>query len=181
MPLPPCSDDEYGILPPADRPHPATLSEIWQRFVAEAPEGQQRRRGDIHTVLSVHISAVRRLFTNPTIWLNGGFVTHKRWKAPRDADLVVIVNAGEFDRADKESALPLWTLADVTAQRGTGGPILVTPKLHTGLGYTDAYVVRSDRPAQVEGWRRRWSQVTGPDKQIVAGMQKGFVEVIDDD
>lgn len=179
--LPPCSDDDFGILPASNQPHQATLAEIRQRFVDEAPIGQERR-ALIADVLEVHVAMIRRLFAGVgiRIWLDGGFITHKRWKEPRDADLVVLVPGSEVARADLDAAAPLWTLSNVRAARGAaaGGRVIVTPKLHTGLGLTDAYVAVADTPIQVENWRRRWSTVKGPDGHEVAGMAKGFVEVI---
>ncbi|WP_458317162.1 DUF6932 family protein [Mycolicibacterium brisbanense] len=178
--LPACSDDEFGILPPAAEPYRATLAEVRARFVDEAPEDQRYKRGLIATVLEVHLAVIRSLFKDhhPVIWLNGGFTTHKRWKAPSDADIAVLVPAGAYQRALIDRARPLWTLSNVTAQLGDGGPIVVTDALHTGLGLTDAYVINADVPAQVETWRRTWSRVSGPDGNIVNGMRKGFVEVI---
>ncbi|MDV7195780.1 DUF6932 family protein [Mycolicibacterium fortuitum] len=179
--LPPCSDDEFGVLPASTQPHQATLAEIRQRFVQEAPVGRERR-ALIADVLEVHIALIRRLFSGVDIriWLDGGFITHKRWKEPRDADLVVLVPGAELERADRDAAAPLWTMANVQAARGAAdnGRVIVTPKLHTGLGLTDAYVAVADTPIQVENWRRRWSTVKGPDGHEVAGMAKGFVEVI---
>lgn len=178
--LPACGDDEYGLLPPSLKPYPATLDELQERFVNEAPESQRDRRALVYTALSLHVTMIRRLFRGKVrVWVNGGFVTHKQWKAPRDADLVAIVDPEAFAQANSDPAFPLWTLADVTARRGAGGPTLVTPKLHTGFGLTDAYVVRADRPAQVESWRRNWASVTGPNGQTVEGVAKGFVEVVE--
>lgn len=179
--LPTCSGDEFGILPPSDQPYRATLAELRTRFVEEAPEDQRHKRGLILTVLDIHITLVRSLFQgyDPVIWLNGGFVTHKRWKAPRDADIAVLIPSGAYERATIDRARPLWSLANVTAQLGDGGPILVTEALHTGLGLTDAYVVNADVPAQVEKWKRTWSRVRGSDGNIIGGMRKGFVEVIE--
>jgi len=124
---------------------------------------------------------IRSLFKghSPVIWLDGGFVTHKQWKAPRDADIAVLIPASAYDRANMDRARPLWTLSNVTAQLGDGGPSVVTDALHTGLGLTDAYVVNADVPAQVERWKRTWSKVRGADGHIVEGMRKGFVEVIE--
>nr|WP_229480316.1 hypothetical protein [Mycolicibacterium mageritense] len=158
------------------------MAEVRQRFVDEAPTGRDRR-ALIADVLGVHVALIRRLFDDADIriWLDGGFITHKRWKAPRDADLVVLVPGVHIAKADQGPAIPLWTLADVHALRGARGSTIVTPKLHTGLGLTDAYVAASDLPAQVDSWRRRWSTVNGPDGREVAGMSKGFVEVVADE
>lgn len=180
MPLPPCSNDDFGILPAANEPHPATLNELRDRFVEEAPETQRDRRLLIHSALTLHIAMVRRYFKDfpIRIWLNGGFITHKTWKAPRDADFAVLVPPDAIRYADRDAAVPLWTLSDVSAHRGQGGPQIVTRKLHTALGLTDAYVVNAHNSAAVEIQRRVWSKVTGPDKNTVEGMEKGFVEVI---
>ncbi|WIC40248.1 hypothetical protein SEA_HOLLIDAY_53 [Gordonia phage Holliday] len=179
-PLPPCSEDDYGILPAAPQPYLATLEEVRQRFVTEAPHHCERRER-IADMLDIHVAMLRRLFRGEQIriWVNGGFITHKTWP-PRDADIAVLVPTAALPKADKDAALPLWTLGRVTAQRGGSGPEVVTDKLHTGLGLTDAYVVSADRPNQVESWRRRWSAVKDESGAIVPAMTKGFVEVIED-
>jgi hypothetical protein len=178
--LPDCGTDEYGLLPPSSAPYPATLDEIRQRFVAEAPEATRDRRERIFTALNLHIGELRRAFaTRPRFWLSGGFVTHKTWN-PRDADIFVIASSpDEIARASREPMVPLWTLSGVTARIGANGREVDSPKLHTCLGLTDACVVDGSDPWAVELQRRFCGNVKASNGDILEGVEKGFVEVID--
>ncbi|GFG72727.1 DUF6932 family protein [Mycobacterium botniense] len=176
--LPPCGDDELGLLPPSPNPYPATLNEIHQRFVLEAPEQTRERRSLIFEALRLHVAMMRRLFKHCRIWLAGGFVTHKA-DPPRDADLAFLLPARLMSHALSQTALPLWTLADVTGRIGAGGPLGLTPRLQPCLGLTDSFLVNSESLANVEYWRRLWSSVI--DRSGAATVRtKGFVEVVDD-
>lgn len=173
--LPRC-DGEFGILPAGM--HTSDLNEIRARFVDEAPAATRGRRELIFAALSLHVTMLRRLFIgHPTrFWIDGGFTTHKTW-IPRDADLACIVPPAAFELASKDAALPLWTLSNVTARRGALGPEVVTEKLHTMGGLTDAYIYRADQPDVLELARRQWSRVRDREGAIVDGLIKGIVEV----
>jgi hypothetical protein len=159
--------------------YPATLAEVRQRFVDQAPESTRERRTLIFEALDLHLKVVKRLFTGHdiSIWLDGGFVTHKPMP-PRDADIACLVPGAALSVAQREAALPLWTLADVTARWGGSGPVISTAKLHTLGGLTDAFVVNRDNVSNVELARRQFSQVLGSDRMEIASLEKGFVEVI---
>lgn len=173
--LPPC-EGEYGILPAGI--HPATLEEVRERFVYEAPAETRERRELIYdaVILQSRLLAMRFRDHPIRLWINGGFATLKAW-TPRDADLAVIVPGEAYELAHRDSTLPLWTLSRVEAQVGGNGPRVVTGKLHTMGGLTDTYVYRTDRPAAIELIRRDWSKVTAKDGSIVEGLVKGIVEV----
>ncbi|GFG83349.1 DUF6932 family protein [Mycolicibacter algericus] len=93
MTLPPC-DGTFAALPYRDAPYPATLNEIEAHFVDAAPESTRHRRALIMRALRLHVDIVTTLAskhgTAVRIFLDGGFITWKP-KAPRDADLVVLV------------------------------------------------------------------------------------------
>lgn len=171
--LPPC-EGEFGVLP--EGIHVCDLDEVHKRFVAEAPESTRERRELIFDALDLHLRMLRRLFRGHPlrVWLNGGFTTHKG-KPPRDVDLLCIVPPDAISKAARDGAHPLWTLSDVTANRG--GTTVVTSKLYTMGGLTDAYVERSDRVYAIEAMRRDWSRFKDADGNIVEGITKGFVEV----
>lgn len=173
--LPPC-EGEYGILP--EGIHECSLEEIEKRFVVEAPESTRDRRELVFDALTLHVKMLRRLFRGHPIriWANGGFTTLKR-KPPRDVDLYCIVPPEAYENVSKDAALPLWSLSNVTARRGGTGPEIVTEKLHTMGGLTDAYVERSDREYAIELMRREWTHVKGDDGKVVKGLVKGIVEV----
>jgi hypothetical protein len=161
--------------------HPATLDEVRTRFVDDAPGHTRERRGLILDAMRIHITLVRRLFYRHeiTIWLSGGFCTHKDDR-PRDGDIACLVPAHALEEAHRDAALPLWTLGSVTGTLGQGDLVVQTGKLHCMGGLTDALVVNRDNPYAVERQRRWWSRVIGPDGEIIDGVTKGFVEVIDE-
>lgn len=164
-----------------DGVHHATLAEVRERFVTEAPEATRARRDMIFRGVELHIERVLLAFkdSNVRVWLNGGFVSHKPWGPPGDADIAFLVPAAVYSRVTSDKALPLWTLAEVTAKLADGRPV-VTSKLHTCLGLTEGYAVNADNPNSVELQRRTWSRVKGPDDEIIDGAVKGFVEVTPD-
>jgi uncharacterized protein DUF6932 len=170
---------EHGTLPPGI--HRATLGEVGARFVDEAPVHTRERRGLILDAMRIHVTLVRALFYRHeiTIWLNGGFCTHKEHK-PRDGDFACLVPGDALEEVHRDAALPLWTLGSVTGTLGHSDLVVQTGKLHCMGGLTDALVVNRDNPYAVERQRRLWSRVTGPDGEIIVGATKGFVEVIDE-
>jgi hypothetical protein len=170
---------ERGTLPPGI--HRATLDEVRTRFVDDAPDHTRERRGLILDAMRIHITLVRRLFYRHqiTIWLNGGFCTHKDDK-PRDGDFACLVPAHALEEVHRDAALPLWTLGSVTGTLGHSDMVVRTEKLHPMGGLTDALVVNRDNPYAVERQRRLWSRVTSPNGEIINGAAKGFVEVIDE-
>lgn len=152
--------------------HRATLNEVYRRFVEQAPEPTKNRRALIFQTLSIHVSIVRQVLRDEplTLWVNGGFTTHKPDK-PRDADLVYFTSTSGVRKMEREAMLPLRTLHDVTSREGTTG------KLHPMGGLIDAYFA-VDNPAMRELWRQTFSGVKGSDDQ---SQKKGFVEVIFDE
>lgn len=174
--LPRC-EGEFATLPPGI--HASTLEEVYARFVQGAPESTRERRHLIYRALELHLDLVRRLLRGHSwkVWIDGGFTTDKAWKSPRDVDLLVITSPEAVAAADRDAAIPMWTLGNVTGQRGDSGPTMVTEKLHCMGGLVDAYLIDSDSPYQLELMRRHFASVKGPHGEIVGGATKGFVEV----
>ena len=166
--------DERGMLPPADTPYSTTLDELHQRFVVDAPFPEQRQR--IFAALSLYASLVWDSLPSAKLRIDGGFVTHKTWAAPEDADVVVV-----YDRPTPPGGLsavvhaPLFTVSDFSGE--VSGKRLVLPKAAVMGGLIDAYPAPSDNPAGLAYWHRQWSNVTGPDKNQANGERKGYVEV----
>lgn len=184
MSLPPC-DGTYAALPYRDAPYLASLDEIETHFVEGAPEPTRRRRALIMRALRLHVDVVTRIAdkhgTAVTILLNGGFVSWKP-KAPRDADLVVLVPPAVYPLFVQPPMLPLWTLSDVSATLGQRGGDVHVDVLRPGFGLADCYV-NPDLPANRRNWHETWSAARDLNTDdVVEGPHKGYIEieVVDD-
>lgn len=99
-----------GRLPPGR--HPATLDEVFQRFVDDAPHAEHR--GRIFRALEVYLDRLVELAGPGTVWLDGGFVTHKD-APPHDVDLAYLCRDAAHLEAllRTDGVLELVTLQDV--------------------------------------------------------------------
>jgi hypothetical protein len=165
----PACDGDYATLPPGT--HQASLDEIYQSFVVEAPF--RPRRELIHQAIVLYTSLVKSAFSDARIWIDGGFVTHKPWAEPEDADIVVVVPLEEYvAKANDPRWFPLWTFLNATSSE----PPRWTEKLHPMGGLLDTFLV-PDVEAVLGIWDQRWSSVNGPDGNLVPGVTKGYLEV----
>ncbi|MBT1618089.1 hypothetical protein KK090_02350 [Curtobacterium flaccumfaciens pv. poinsettiae] len=166
--------DDRGLLPPATHPYETTLDELHQRFVVEAPFREQRQR--VFDALSLYASLVWDSLPTARLRIDGGFITHKTWAAPEDADVVVV-----YDRPTPSGGLsavvraPLFTMSNLTAVVSDQSVTLDKAPVMGGL--IDAYPAPADKPAGLAYWDRLWSNVTGPGKTLLDGERKGYVEV----
>lgn len=154
--------------------HPATLDEVEELFVEQAPFPDERR--EIWAGFRLYLAQLSKLVPSATIWLDGGFVTHKTW-APADIDLAVLLDGSHlaaFTPEQWQKLAQLVTLQGVTAVTLAAA----TPRLQPMGGLIDAFVLDvSDRHARTF-WEQAWSLVTDQTKAIVPGKYKGFVEVV---
>jgi hypothetical protein len=169
-------EGEFAALPPGI--HKATLNEIRVMFVEKAPivAGEPRRRALICDALEVYVQLLARRFEDPIIWVDGGFVTHKTWAEPDDADVVALVAPEQLaQRAFTERALALQTLdvASLSVSRRTLTDRVVKPMGALLDGYIDA-----NTQARRDYWEYWLSSVRRPDGSISDDAQKGFVEVV---
>ncbi|MHA7663066.1 DUF6932 family protein [Mycolicibacterium sp. HS_4_1] len=81
----PAPTGPHATLPPGR--HLATFDEIYELFVEQAPFKDEREL--IYEALRLYAKVVDQEFSDVTLWINGGFITHKSWAAPKDADVVV--------------------------------------------------------------------------------------------
>ena len=167
-----------GLLPPADVPYPASLSDVHQRFVREAPFPSERQR--VFDALALYASLVWERLPSAKLRIDGGFVTHKAWAAPADADVVVVLDENcTEDGLDAALEAPLFTVLSMT---GTVTGVRVSlPKAHVMGGLIDAFPTHSTAPASLAFWHDFWSKVTGQDKTELPGVRKGYVEVSNPD
>lgn len=173
--LPDC-EGEFGTLPPGT--HRATLAEIRAAFVDRAPTiaGDPPRRALICDALDLYVRLLVRRFDDPIVWLDGGFVTHKTWAEPDDADLVALVEPQHLaQRAFTERALALQTLdvASLTVSRRTLTNRVIKPMGALLDGYLDA-----NTAARRDYWRYWLSSIRLPDGRIADDAEKGFIELV---
>lgn len=167
--IPKCSGP-YAALP-AGR-YTVSFDVMYQRFVEEAPF--RERRELIFKAIELHSEIVRMHFNDARLWIDGGFVTHKTWAEPEDADVVVVVSVAQYAKlATEEALLPLASMLGVTSLQ----PNTSTGKLHPMGGLMDVFFV-PDNPFHLEVWDDRWSSVNGPDGVLIPGERKGYLEVI---
>ncbi|MFF1453071.1 DUF6932 family protein [Streptomyces sp. NPDC058274] len=157
---------------PAGR-HPATLDEMHDLFVAGAPHREARQF--IFEAFKIHYSLVRQLFSRGTLWVDGGFCTHKP-EAPKDIDMVIIVDPSEvqaFNSEKEERLLQLLTLQGVQVAQ----PGATTPRVQPMGGLIDCFFALSTDVDALKMWDLTWSGVKGTDGKIVPGLTKGYLEV----
>jgi hypothetical protein len=157
----PATGGQYATLPTGL--HPATLDEVYETFVKRAPF--RPRRELIFRALTLYIDLVSPQFTTCRYWINGGFVTHKQWAEPEDADVVVVVPPAEHKKVTQPEFMPLLTLGS-----NAGG------KVHPMGGLIDGFVAM-DHPAALSTWELTWSSVRDEQHNVVPGVSKGFLEV----
>lgn len=164
-------DPVSGLLPVGI--HQADLGEVYDVFVADAPFEEDRRL--LFSAMSVYLDIVWKRFKKPRILLNGGFVTHKEWAAPKDADFAIGLENGEFKAMMSTPNLGLLTLIDVSIQR----PISIGLRtLQPMAGLVDSYAFPKNLKNQVDYWENHWGKVTDSDKKEIPGLRKGYLEVI---
>lgn len=172
----PAVDRHTGLLPttPDRSPHAATVDEVYQTFVVGAPH--RGRRQLIWDAFSIYSQLLWGYFPDAQLWLNGGFVTHKR-DEPHDLDIAFLVPTSEleivFNR--EPDSLSLLTLQGVTVEQPTLGRL---PRVQPFGGLIDSFYVPSDIEAALETWKDRWSLAPDPSGQgFRSDLEKGFLEV----
>ncbi|WP_062520011.1 DUF6932 family protein [Demequina silvatica] len=153
---------DYGTLEP--RIHRATLDEVEQLFVRDAPFAAEREH--LFNALRGWVANFDAALPGARLWLDGGFVTHKPWAPPKDVDIVAHHTqdvAEAWSEAEHKVLASLLNGADGTKPMG---------------GLVDAYWFISGDPHASPYWKNQWSRVRGEDGREVIGHAKGFVEVV---
>jgi hypothetical protein len=153
------------------------MAEIHSTFVEKAPSiaGESRRRELICDALDLYIRLVTRRFDDPIIWVDGGFVTHKTWAEPDDADVVTLVRPAQLQRGFTERALALQTLdvASLSVSNRMLTDRVIKPMGALLDGYIDA-----NTDARRGYWQSWLASVRRPDGSISDDAEKGFIEVM---
>lgn len=184
----PAVDPTTGFLPPGI--HSCSWAELEQVFVEDAPHTGHRRRR--LRALEVYVECGDEMLPGSTLWVDGGFVSHKadppfdidvlvKAKPGAWADLMKLVEAeqqgfdawvqhGQQGYPPKTPSMTqlggLMTHQDV---RVGGGSYL--PRIQPFGGRVDAFIVPADLKQALDNFRRDWMV------DAVTGVKKGFVEV----
>lgn len=170
----PKMDPATGLLPLAANPYAATLPEVYERFVEEAPH--RERRELIFRALEIYAELVWASFPDARLRIDGGFVTHKTWE-PHDVDVVVICPTTSPAIREKAFSDGLFTMENVTGET-RDGRIHTIDRLQPMGGLIDGfYVPETQLPVKL-WFEDFWTRVTDQNKNVVPGIRKGYVEVI---
>lgn len=160
-----------GYLP--DGIHRASMDDIYERFVLDAPERDHRET--LFSAFQTYYRLVKRFLPSGAMWVDGGFGTRKA-TAPHDVDVVLHPSDwAQLEALDDQAEtdfLGLLTHQDIIV--GSLGPIWL-PRLQPVGGALDSFLCY---PGQEPMWMETWSSVKGDDGLIVDGASKGFAEVV---
>lgn len=154
--------------------HRATFEEIYEHFVENAPF--RDRRELIYEALRLYAKVLASEFSDVTLWINGGFVTHKPWAAPKDTDVAAVVPMAEYtNMCSSTDCLRFLTLQGVMVMLpGTFAPV---PRIQPMAGLIDGFVVPDD-PSQTAVWDHNWSRVIDQNMVLLPPtVRKGYLEV----
>ncbi|WP_440939896.1 DUF6932 family protein [Gordonia polyisoprenivorans] len=159
----------YSTLP-AGR-HPATLEEIHQKFVVDAPHRDSREL--VYRAFVLYTDILRVRLGPVTLWVDGGFISHKPWAPPSDIDVVVIVPQHDYTNiCSNGQAWPLSTLQHVSSNLTQG-----LDRLQPMGGLIDGFVV-PDSASQLAVWDATWSRVKDEHGNLLPEtIRKGYLEV----
>jgi hypothetical protein len=161
-----------GLLPPGI--HSATLAEVEELFVNNAPHADHRRV--IFSGLDLYMRVLTSKVPSGTMWLDGGFVTHKA-QPPSDVDLALLIDGttlGALTPEDWQVMFQLVTLQGVQSH----APAIKSPRVQPMGGLIDAFMIEASDPAGRNLWEATWSRVMDEHKRVIPGKVKGFVEVV---
>jgi hypothetical protein len=167
-------DPATGFLPPGPNPYLTTLDEIHATFVVGAPFASERQ--DVFEALALYARLVWAIFPDARLRIDGGFITHKTWAAPQDADVVVVCPTYTAEQIEKAVSAPLFTM--LGAKGSVSGMTVQLPKAHVMGGLVDGFFVPEAMTANMAYFDKFWSSVTDQNKKVVPGQSKGYVEVI---
>lgn len=183
----PALDPQTGCLP--DGVHVCTWDEFVLTFVDSAPHPEHRRRRLL--ALELFVDLLDELFPGSTLWLDGGFASHKA-AAPYDIDVLAIVPAQQWADHWNEvqaelDALNSWVQNGQVGQppkqpRLTAYGGLLThqdivsekvpyPRIQPFGGLLDSFILPDNASAVLGSFEDGWRT------DFATGARKGFVEV----
>ena len=166
MPLPHWTPE--SVLPPGC--HPADLSDIYERFVWDAPQRNERELP--FSALNGYIGTIAKIISSGRVWVSGGFSTRLSGMA-NDVDVVVIPDEwGAIKRLDATGRAALYgmmTLRGVIVEQ----PVMHLEQVQPVGGLLDGFLCR---PGDEDAWDAVWSTVVGPHGRV-DGLVKGYAEL----
>jgi hypothetical protein len=180
-------DPDTLFLPPGI--HECTMAEFEHVFVDSAPHPDHRRRRML--ALDLFLEVVDALLPDSTLWLDGGFVSHKA-EAPFDIDVLVKADpeawlamhaeiqqevealvawdqAGQQGQAPKTLTLTTFGGLQTHQNAAVGGAVY--PRIQPYGGYLDAFIFPADLDDVLRNFEGWWTT------DFATGTRKGFVEV----
>ena len=146
---------------------------MYEKFVTQAP--YREVRAQIFSALSLYMRLLQELVATGRLWLDGGFVTHKKW-APKDVDVALVVDDALINAltvAQQARLLQLLTLQNVHA----ASPSATARRLQPMGGLVDAFLIPEGNDPMKQLFDATWSRVTDQTGVVVPGVRKGYVEV----
>ena len=166
MPLPHWTSE--SVLPPGC--HPADLSDIYERFVWDAPHRNERELP--FSALNGYIGTLAKIIPAGRAWVGGGFSTRIDGLA-HDVDVVVLPD--EWGTLKRMSARHRAALYGMMTLRGVivEQPVMHLEQVQPVGGLLDGFLCR---PGDEDVWHQAWSAVTGPHGRV-EGLVKGYAEL----
>lgn len=162
MPLPHWTPE--NVLPPGR--HPADLSDIYERFVWDAPHRNEREL--LFNALTSYLGMATRIVPSGRAWIGGPLTVRGGDGIPGDVDVVLIPDDwGALKRLQgpaRDALHSLLTLQGVLAEQ----PARYLERVRPVAGLLDGFLCH---PSDEDTWAAAWSR--GP----VAGSVKGIAEV----
>lgn len=184
--LPPI-DAASGFLPVGV--HPCTLAEFEHVFVDSAPNSDHRRKR--FRALEVYIDVLDEMFPGSTLWLDGGFVSHKA-APPFDIDVLAKVKPGAWSATMKvvgaeAQAFDQWVVGGqvgeppktptltqyggLATHQGVQIDQKFYPRIQPFGGRIDSFIVPANLPKVLGRFQKDWTT------DFATNTKKGFVEV----
>lgn len=160
--------NQRGVLP--DGIHSATLEEVYERFVLDAPNREDREV--LFSTLVGYLGTLKTIVPHGKAWIDGGFAMNKD-ATPHDVDLVFMPSDWEALRAKDPATEALLASLLTLQQVFVTSPEMFLDRVQPYGGRIDAFICK---PGQERYWLDTWSNVKR-DGQLVPGESKGFVEV----
>jgi len=148
------------------------MDEVYEVFVESAPFRDEREL--IFRALSVYLDIIRSRHSPARVLLNGGFVTHKTWAAPHDADVAIGLDTRDYKSTFEPDNISSWTLQGIQFAKPQPGTL---NKVQPMLGLVDGYFFPSALPNFVHFWEDQWGKVKDEFGNEAVGIRKGYLEM----
>nr|WP_143173358.1 hypothetical protein [Nocardiopsis flavescens] len=150
-----------------------SVEEIYETFVENAPHRQAREV--IFDAFKLHFSLIRKILASGTLWIDGGFCTHKA-EEPKDIDIFIVVDPSVASRVTPEQEDQLMQLLTLQ-QVFSGAPRTALDRVQPMGGLVDCFLALSTDADALKEFDQLWSSVKGADGETVPGVTKGYLEV----